>query len=126
MRPDLEQRLAAMPRRLRVRHGDDARRLALMLAPDERVSAVAAGPLLGQGNVLVAVTDRRIVGTGKAWSTSVPYGQLSGVVADRRLARPSTVTIHAAGRVLALRSPRHAAEVFVAAVRHAAGLPDPV
>ncbi|SHE73732.1 PH domain-containing protein [Streptoalloteichus hindustanus] len=126
MRPDLEQRLAVIPRRLRARHGDDARRLDLMLAPDERVRAVTAGPLLGQGNALVVVTDRRILGAGPGWTTSVPYGQLSGVVADRRLVLLSTVTIHAAGRVWALRSPRQAADEFVAAVRQAAGLASPV
>ncbi|GGM44955.1 hypothetical protein GCM10012275_14970 [Longimycelium tulufanense] len=124
MHPDLEQRLTLMPRRLRNRHSDDVRILETMLAPGERVRALTAGPLVGRGRVLFAVTDRRILLAGSGWSESLPYWQLAGVTAGRGFPLSTTLVIHTAGRVLELRSPRQAVAELVAAVRYASGVPE--
>jgi hypothetical protein len=124
MHPDLLDSLTALPRRLRTRHDDYLRQVESMLGPGERVRAITTGALDGRGTVIMAATDRRIVCAGPSgWSASLPYGQVCSVAINRTFALSTTVTIHTAGTVLELRSPRQAASEFVAAVRSGFGIP---
>ncbi|MFB9906213.1 hypothetical protein [Allokutzneria oryzae] len=118
MRSDLAEPLSVMSRRMRSRHGPLAHSLEVMLARDERVRAVTAGLLPGVGAVLLAATTRRMVAVSReGWSISVFYPQISSVVASGWLGVTATVTINAAGTVLAIRAPWHTGREFADAVR---------
>lgn len=110
--------MSALPRLRRARHDHAARLLDRLLAADERVLAVTAGPLPGVGTVLAAVTDQRVLAASHAgWSKSVPFAQITSVTTGRGVSVGLIVTIHAAGTVLALRSPTWAGRGFTAALR---------
>ncbi|MGW0517986.1 MULTISPECIES: hypothetical protein [unclassified Crossiella] len=119
MRADLEEHLTAVPRRLRLRHGEATQLLDGLLGAGERVRAAVAGMLSGVGPVLVVATNRRVLAAGRdGWNLAVLYSQISSVDSGGWLGH--TVVIQSAGTVYAVRASR-ATQLFTATVQ--AGIP---